>query len=141
MDCPKCKIGKLSPTTVRGFKPGPDIELTVDQCFTCHGVWFDAGELEKYLKEGLSAVSSAVLPDASVQELSQRVGLCPRCNLPMIKRDAPAKKKIEVDYCTQCRGFWLDCTEVDRLEPNRSLADAVGNFFDYLAYLSGRRQD
>ena len=61
MDCPKCGVGKLSEVTVRlqDLKPeqlkafqaaGRKPELTLDQCFACRGIWFDAGELEEYLK-------------------------------------------------------------------------------------------
>jgi Zn-finger nucleic acid-binding protein len=50
MDCPKCSIGKLEELIIHFRLLKKNYELTVDQCFTCHGVWFDANELESYLR-------------------------------------------------------------------------------------------
>lgn len=48
--------------------------------------------------------------------------LCPTCdnvNLAMADRQG-----IEIDYCPQCRGIWLDRGELDRLIERTELASA-----------------
>ncbi|MBP6978836.1 MAG: zf-TFIIB domain-containing protein [Bacteroidales bacterium] len=37
---------------------------------------------------------------------------CPHCKLPMIVLEL---NKVEVDYCTECSGFWLDTGEMELL--------------------------
>ncbi len=37
---------------------------------------------------------------------------CPRCNVTLMMTD---RQGVEVDYCPQCRGVWLDRGEVDKL--------------------------
>lgn len=39
---------------------------------------------------------------------------CPKCTTGLVKKYY--KGMIEVDYCPQCRGMWLDFHELDRLE-------------------------
>ena len=49
----------------------------------------------------------------------------------------PAKRRINVDYCQKCHGYWLDCTEVDRVEPGPSVMGMLEDFFGYLSTLAG----
>jgi Zn-finger nucleic acid-binding protein len=39
---------------------------------------------------------------------------CPKCTTNLVKKFY--KGMIEVDYCPNCRGMWLDFDELDRLE-------------------------
>jgi Zn-finger nucleic acid-binding protein len=39
---------------------------------------------------------------------------CPKCDAALVKKFY--KGMMEVDYCPQCRGMWLDFHELDRLE-------------------------
>jgi Zn-finger nucleic acid-binding protein len=39
---------------------------------------------------------------------------CPKCSTELVKKFY--KGMIEVDYCPNCRGMWLDFDELDRLE-------------------------
>lgn len=38
--------------------------------------------------------------------------VCPKCDLALM---ALTFRDVEVDYCSQCRGYWLDAGEVERL--------------------------
>ena len=40
--------------------------------------------------------------------------VCPKCNVLLVKKFY--KGWMEVDYCPQCRGMWLDFDELDKLE-------------------------
>lgn len=50
---------------------------------------------------------------------------CPTCNTTLMMTD---RQGIEIDYCPQCRGVWLDRGELDKIiersqeapTPNRS---------------------
>ncbi len=37
---------------------------------------------------------------------------CPLCNVELKITD---RQGIEIDYCTQCRGIWLDRGELDKI--------------------------
>jgi Zn-finger nucleic acid-binding protein len=46
---------------------------------------------------------------------------CPVCRTPLAMSD---RQGIEIDYCTQCRGVWLDRGELDKII-ERSATPAV----------------
>ncbi len=37
---------------------------------------------------------------------------CPTCNVSLMMTD---RQGIEIDYCPQCRGIWLDRGELDKI--------------------------
>lgn len=37
---------------------------------------------------------------------------CPTCNIPLVMSE---RQGIEIDYCPQCRGVWLDRGELDKI--------------------------
>jgi len=37
---------------------------------------------------------------------------CPNCAIPLMMTE---RKGIEIDFCTQCRGVWLDRGELDKI--------------------------
>ena len=37
---------------------------------------------------------------------------CPVCQVPLVMTD---RQGIEIDYCPQCRGVWLDRGELDKI--------------------------
>jgi Zn-finger nucleic acid-binding protein len=48
---------------------------------------------------------------------------CPNCDTTLAMSE---RLGVEIDYCPQCRGVWLDRDEIDRLlEAERSQAPAV----------------
>ena len=124
MDCPKC-IGKLQKTTFTNFETSEVKELQgatvtynleLDKCFVCGGVWFDKGELDKYLTEKVTVIDSSSVGADLDKELDAKKGNCPRCQVEMKKTAAPKDPSITVDTCEKCGGVWLDSTEIDRLE-------------------------
>lgn len=123
MDCPKC-IGKLNKVEVKFYEiadmptqKGARVStLEVDQCFVCNGIWFDAGELEKYINKKLTILDSPAIDIELILEFDKKIVKCPRCNVEMVKKPVPIAKNITVDFCEKCRGVWLDSTEIDRIE-------------------------
>ena len=37
---------------------------------------------------------------------------CPKCNVPLSMSD---RAGVEIDFCPQCRGVWLDRGELDKI--------------------------
>jgi Zn-finger nucleic acid-binding protein len=37
---------------------------------------------------------------------------CPTCNVPLVMSE---RQGIEIDYCPDCRGVWLDRGELDKI--------------------------
>ena len=133
MDCPKC-IGRLHGTALSGHwsrggtgrsDDADEILLEVDRCFKCGGVWFDKGELDKYLAEGMTVIDSPSHGKASNRMLDQKTGKCPRCAIELDKSASSKDDRVTVDVCPKCHGIWLDATEIDRLER----ADRFGSGF------------
>ena len=44
---------------------------------------------------------------------------CPVCKIPLVMSE---RQGVEIDYCPQCRGIWLDRGELDKIL-ERSAAD------------------
>ncbi|MBI4958299.1 MAG: zf-TFIIB domain-containing protein [Desulfovibrio sp.] len=47
---------------------------------------------------------------------------CPQCNIELMMTE---RQGIEIDYCSQCRGVWLDRGELDKII-ERSAQDSPG---------------
>ena len=46
---------------------------------------------------------------------------CPVCKVPLVMSD---RQGVEIDYCPQCRGVWLDRGELDKIIERSAAADA-----------------
>ena len=49
---------------------------------------------------------------------------CPNCKNPLVMSD---RQGIEIDYCPECRGIWLDRGELDKII-ERSVNEQPNNF-------------
>lgn len=96
MICPVCNI----PTFVVEYQ---DIEL--DICPECHGVWFDAGELELLLGD---EVPVQLIPADS----QEQVRGCPLCPRKMEKVNIGPGRRVLIDVCPAGCGLWFDGREV-----------------------------
>ena len=47
---------------------------------------------------------------------------CPNCNVDLVMTD---RGGIEIDYCPQCRGIWLDRGELDKMIERSTQFNAV----------------
>ena len=104
IDCPRCFV-----TMIRGEmkRKGPGFEI--DICPKCRGMWFDAGELQKRLKD--RKLTDYLTKDIGTQSKSKLV--CPRCGGLM---DLEWADDVEVDVCLSCSGVWLDEGELEDLK-------------------------
>ena len=45
---------------------------------------------------------------------------CPACNIDLVMSE---RSGIEIDYCPQCRGVWLDRGELDKIIERNTTSD------------------
>ena len=103
MRCPKC----------RADMEQIDYEGTeIDRCRICHGIWFDAGEIE--ILKDKQAAAAIDTGDAKVGKQSNAVDSyqCPRCGGAMAKVVDPGQTHIWYETCSSCNGSYLDAGEL-----------------------------
>jgi Zn-finger nucleic acid-binding protein len=93
-------------------------DVEVDHCPACGGLWLDHGEIERLsrkmggdvarLRRLLEAAAAASGPPAVPSEVQ---GSCPACQSQSVKEVALGK--IHIDFCTRCKGLFLDRGEID----------------------------
>ncbi|MDD2715194.1 MAG: zf-TFIIB domain-containing protein, partial [Candidatus Wallbacteria bacterium] len=102
LNCPRCQ----SP-----LKCVEKSGVTLDYCCQCGGLWFDSGELGQLL-------SNPQRYETMMRNM-QLVGpgcTCPSCGAGMtVLAYLKDKLRIEIDYCPDCQGIWLDKGELELL--------------------------
>lgn len=106
MQCPKCQTDSFVTITIRG--------ISVDQCTTCNGLWFDERELSTLLNEEYRSLTP-LRGETGSEELNQKRGKCPRDRTPLLRMYSAITPSVIVDTCLQCHGIWLDGGEFDEL--------------------------
>jgi len=54
-------------------------------------------------------------------DMNAAVGMpCPVCKVPLVMSD---RQGVEIDYCPQCRGVWLDRGELDKIIERSAAAE------------------
>jgi uncharacterized membrane protein YdjX (TVP38/TMEM64 family)/Zn-finger nucleic acid-binding protein len=117
MKCPACshKLKEIQVATI-----------TVDVCDGgCGGLWLDAFELQHVDEEHETAGERLLHihrdPDRPVDRERKRE--CPRCPDVKLKRHFfSAKRRVEVDQCPNCAGYWLDAGELVSIRAEKSHA-------------------
>ena len=115
MKCPACDYD-LTELELGGVK--------VDACHGgCGGIWFDAFELQR-VDESHEVPSQHLLRiqrDPGLRVDPARKRACPRCEGVKLKRHFfSAKRKVEVDHCPNCAGYWLDAGELEKIRTERA---------------------
>src|SRR5579859_2518572 len=107
MRCPAC----FNP--LRQVQVG---EMMVDVCQDgCGGIWFDAFELQ-HVDQPTEALGETLLEirrDPQLRVDPARKRDCPRCKDMKLRRHFfSARRRVEVDECPNCGGYWLDAGEL-----------------------------
>ena len=107
MNCPACGH------TLTPYPAGPS---TVDICAAgCGGIWFDAFELPRVdeMREPVSERLFKLAPKPNLQIEPDKKRTCPRCDgIAMMRHFFSPQRKVVVDECPNCGGFWLDAVEL-----------------------------
>ena len=117
MKCPAC------------FNPLVEVQvgnLKVDVCRGgCGGVWFDAFELQRADEED-EVVGEPLLHlerDPRINLDLARKRECPRCaGVKLHRHFLSAQRRVEVDQCPNCSGYWLDAGELEQVRAENSEA-------------------
>ena len=103
--------------------------LTVDVCQGgCGGVWFDAFELQQVDEERETAGGPllTIARDESLIVDKSRKRECPRCvGVKLHRHFFSAKRRVEVDECPGCGGYWLDAGELASIRAEKTQVAAV----------------
>jgi Zn-finger nucleic acid-binding protein len=115
MKCPAC-FNDLTEVQVGS--------LAVDVCQRgCGGIWFDAFELQRADEEQEVAGERLlnIQRDERIQVDPARKRDCPRCAGVKLKRHFfSPKRRVEVDECPNCGGYWLDAGELAQIRLEKS---------------------
>jgi PAT family beta-lactamase induction signal transducer AmpG len=119
MRCPKCRAD-MEPIEYEGTE--------VDRCTICHGIWFDAGEIE--MMKDKHAAAAIDIGDTKTGKEANTIDRydCPRCGGAMVRVVDPVQHHIWYETCSGCSGSYLDAGELRDLS-TRNIAD----FFKGLA--------
>ena len=105
--CPQCPGQNLTPIQAQG--------QVLDTCELCHGLWFEAGELEaawKHLHGDLPPGRALLEEQHSAwgEALPDRDSTlhCPDCKSQMQRHHLSQKFQIELTRCPDCRGVWVE---------------------------------
>ena len=115
MKCPACfnELTELQIGSVR-----------VDACQGgCGGIWFDAFELQQVDESHEPAGERLVdiTRDERVQVDFSRKRECPRCpGIKLHRHFFSAKRRVELDECPNCAGYWLDAGELAAIRAEKS---------------------
>ncbi len=89
-------------------------DIEVDHCPSCGGLWLDHGEAERLTRKMASdvdrlrrLVSTRPGPPPIPSDVS---AVCPACTSAM--KEIPLGQ-IKIDFCTRCKGVFLDRGELD----------------------------
>lgn len=115
MKCPACY------NELRELQVG---SVVVDVCDGgCGGVWFDAFELQKVDEPGEAAGERMleIKHDPRVVIDPFRKRECPRCaGIKLHRHFFSARRRIEVDQCPNCGGYWLDAGELAAIRAEKA---------------------
>jgi len=118
MRCPKCR-SDLEVVEFDGVQ--------VDRCRSCHGLWFDGGELEKVRNK--DAALAIDIGDARVGKETNAIDRynCPRCGGDVKRMVDPKQTHIWFEQCESCHGSFFDAGELSDLA-SFTMSDIVKRF-------------
>jgi uncharacterized protein len=112
----KCPVCESSLTAVQAGS------VAVDVCLGgCGGIWFDNFELQKLDDPqelaGQMLVNLKKRADLQIDPTQRRK--CPRCDIVMMRHFFSPLRRVEVDECPGCGGYWLDAGELALIREER----------------------
>jgi Zn-finger nucleic acid-binding protein len=120
MKCPAC-LNELAARQAGGIE--------VDVCQGgCGGVWLDAFELQKVgdLNGPAGEVLLKIERDEAIAVDQNRKRECPRCpDIKLQRHFFSAARRVQVDKCPNCGGYWLDAGELALIQTEKAAAAAT----------------
>ena len=105
MDCPKCdsNMNEIELDTLQG-------PVTIDQCSSCKGFWFDTGEAEKLKGQWRPDFIDTGDVEKGKEFNKVRDIDCPRCSKQLEKISDPKQRHIQLETCPE-HGVFMDAGE------------------------------
>ncbi len=117
--CPDCNI-PLEVIDVK-IKTTNNQILQLDRCQKCYGIFFDPGEIERFMQQSISGFLEINKPllqnvnrDRYRKEHKVRYRKCPQCQQFMQRKNYAYRSGVVIDRCQQ-HGIWLDNGELIHL--------------------------
>lgn len=108
MKCPRCQ-------TELQTRPTDGIEI--DECSSCQGIWFDNDELRRVKDQtdnDLNWMDFELWKHEDRFRIAAKPIDCPKCKVAMVAIDYD-ETGVEIDFCPECRGAWLDAGEFEKI--------------------------
>ncbi len=98
---------------------GTPLEVTLDRCTTCGGIWLDSGELDKLTQHDPEVRAEATKTDSTTARRARTSSAaprhCPRDSTILVPTEHKQQLHILIDRCTSCHGIFLDAGELKDL--------------------------
>lgn len=105
MKCAKCD-GEMKKVTLRGVE--------IDRCRKCGGIFLDKGELETIDQADIGTLFDRGAYSRRKPDMDELPATCPHCQKPMMSFQAAGG--VNIDWCEQCEGIFLDRGELAALD-------------------------
>ena len=111
MNCPRCNAALAA----KDITAGGTI-ATVAACSKCEGQWMKANDLQRLAE----IIEPVVVEVRNLPPINKQLKLmnCPECgNHPPLSKFRPERDpNVMLDYCSNCRGVWLDKNELEAIQ-------------------------
>lgn len=106
MKCPNCK-NELKKVQSESACKG--LEINIDQCFVCGGIWFDQYELYQIPAKEAYKIDQLDKKAFDKETKIKDVLYCPKDEFKLVSlKDSNLPKKIDMERCNKCGGIWLN---------------------------------
>lgn len=97
----------------------------LDYCSRCHGWWFDKTELGSLTGAWKDIPAVETLPPPNHRPTGFD---CPRCGVHLVEFNYDTKRSlVKIDFCSACKGIWLDKDEFQRISRQETYNREYGN--------------
>ncbi|MBT5935510.1 zf-TFIIB domain-containing protein [Sulfurimonas sp.] len=113
-ECPICNI-KLQTINI-----GTKLDLFIERCESCYGIFFDPNELEEMLEYSVKGSKNVdLLKLAQISENPRYIDIltyrkCPVCKKTMQRKNFMKRSGVITDICFE-HGIWLDSGELRQI--------------------------
>jgi len=108
MKCPGCE-NHLIEKSYRG-------NIHVDECLSCHGVWFDKGELDAY-RTAVEIQDRGSDPPVFQKKDQSENRTCPKCVSPSLVEGEV--RQILLARCQKCHGYFVPYDQLIDIKDTR----------------------
>ena len=110
LSCPRCGC----PLALDRLRQPPET-FEVQRCPTCRGMFIETSKLRALESTfEVRLIEIRRIPDPQTQQWRLRCPACPDRLLE--KHEHPRDRKVIVDHCPSCDGWWLDGGELEAIQ-------------------------